>query len=90
MFFAETGLLGLVAFFWLMVVFFKESIECIRMRSNKFVQGVGIGVCASFVAITLHMNFDMFKTDVAINSIFILCALCSAGKKIIEKDQVTN
>jgi len=62
---AESGLLGLIAFFWLMISLFKGVRKTTRVTSkDSFAQGLSIGFTASLAGIMAHA--------IATNSILII------------------
>jgi O-antigen ligase len=79
--FAETGLVGLIAFLWFMLACFRESRECVRKQS-ELSQMVGVSVGAGFIAMAAHMMVDMYSSPLCLSLIFVFCGLCSAAKKV--------
>jgi O-antigen ligase len=80
--FAETGLVGILAFLWFMLTCFRESLDCVRRRSNDMAQMVGISAGAGFIAMAIHMMVDMYASPLCLSLLFVFCSLCSAVKKI--------
>ena len=81
--FAECGILGLISFLWLMLAFMRESWECSKNKDNEFVQIIGMGITAGFLAFIVHGLSDFYiASHLGLSSIYLLCAVCSAGKKV--------
>ena len=80
--FAETGLVGILAFLWLMLTCFRESLDCTRRRSSELAQTVGLSAGAGFMAMSIHMMVDMYASPLCLSLLFVFCSLCSAVKKI--------
>ncbi len=80
--FAETGLVGMLAFLWLILTCFRESLDCTRRRSSELAQTVGLSAGAGFMAMSIHMMVDMYASPLCLSLLFVFCSLCSAVKKI--------
>lgn len=80
--FAETGLVGIIAFLWFMLACFRESLDCVRRRGSELAQMVGISVGAGFIAMAIHMMVDMYASPLCLSLLFVFCSLCAAVKKI--------
>lgn len=68
-FWSETGLLGLLAFAWLVVLFFRATIPPLKLRGGRgSYEPITIAVIASMVALLAHGLVDVpyFKNDLAL------------------------
>ena len=81
--FAEAGLAGLLAYLWLLASLFREAVDCRRSGSDQC-RLVGAGVILGLVAMVTHMLVDIYVSEIAIASLFVLGALCSASIKVRE------
>jgi len=50
----ETGILGLIAFFYLLYSIFKLSLQYLKEVKTPYYQGLGIGFLAGFVGLIVH------------------------------------
>jgi len=80
--FAETGVLGLVAFLWLMYTVFQEALACIQNKDSRLVHSLGTALLLSLLAVSVHMLVDTYCTDMSLGSFLILCSLCSAARDL--------
>jgi len=55
---AETGVLGLGAFIWLIFVIFKESFRVLRIIKDPFLDSVLLGMTAGMAGFMTHSFFD--------------------------------
>jgi len=51
---AETGILGLIAFFYLLYCIFKIAFQYLKEVNTSYYQGLGIGFIAGFVGLVVH------------------------------------
>lgn len=74
-FWSELGVFGLVAFFWLIIVFIRQAVVS---------QGLKLGLLAAILYILIHGIFDVpyFKNDLS-TQFFILLALTGFSKTSI-------
>ncbi len=79
--FAETGLVGIIAFLWFLFACFRESWECSHGRS-ELSRIIGISAGAGFLAMAAHMMVDMYSSPLCIGLLFVFCSLCAAAKKV--------
>ncbi|OPY67929.1 MAG: O-Antigen ligase [Syntrophorhabdaceae bacterium PtaU1.Bin034] len=79
--FAETGIIGLVAFLWLFRSFFRESYLSSRL-DNQLSQVIGLSTALAFLSMAVHMMFDIYSSPLALSMMFIFCGLCSAAIKV--------
>ena len=79
---AETGAVGLLCYLWFLYAVFKMGVMCIRRKDNNFVHYVGLGGLFGFVSILLHMNVDIFTSRLQIGSLYLVCALFTAGLRL--------
>ncbi len=80
--FAETGIVGMIAFLWLLSACFRESLECARSGTSELARMIGVSVGAGFIAMAAHMMVDMYSSPLCLSLIFVFCSLCSAAKKV--------
>lgn len=80
--FAETGIVGILAFLWLLIACFKESWACAKSGTGEFSQMIGLSVTAAFIGMLTHMMVDMFASPMCLSLLFVFCSLCSASMKV--------
>ena len=83
--FAETGILGLCSFLWLLIVMFRSAAQCLGRKTDSLVHYIGVGGILGLAASVAHMTVDMFNSKPLIGSLFILAAIFSAGNRLAEK-----
>lgn len=59
---AETGILGLISFLWLLVVSFAKLLKLIRSK-DPFISILAIGLLGSFIVLSIHMNFESYAGE---------------------------
>ncbi|MFH0810076.1 MAG: O-antigen ligase family protein [Pseudomonadota bacterium] len=79
--FAEAGLLGLLAFLWLMGSFYFQAARLSRAE-EPFLAALGLGGMAALVAVATHMFVDMFTGSILLDLLFLLGALMVAGNRL--------
>ncbi len=84
--FAETGILGLASFLWLLVSFYRESFRCYRQNKNNIIRYLGLGIGLGFISSSIHMMVDMFNSPLLFTNLFILGSLVTASNNITEKN----
>lgn len=80
--FAETGVVGMVAFLWFLIACFRESFECVRSRTNELTRAIGLSAGAGFAAMATHMMVDMYSSPLCFGLLFVFCSLCAAARKV--------
>ena len=80
--FAETGLLGLLSFLWLIMSMFRESMQCVKQHGNRLIFYAGIGILFGFLASAIHMMVDIFNSPILLGSLFVLCGICTAANNL--------
>jgi len=80
-FWSETGLLGLVAFAWIMVTGFVQSWRGWRRQESRW-RPIELGVFLALVAVVVHGLVDVpyFKNDLALE-FWVLLGLALAGNR---------
>jgi len=83
-FWVETGLLGLVAFAWLLVVVFRISWQGWKQSDSDW-RPIFLGVLLAMVAIVVHGLVDVpyFKNDLSL-LFWALAGLAAAGQKTLK------
>lgn len=79
--FAETGIVGMIAFLWFLVACFRESLECARSRSD-LTRMIGLSAGAGFIAMATHMMVDMYSSPLCYGLLAVLCSLCAAARRV--------
>jgi len=51
---AETGLLGIVAFFWLIYSLLSTALKTYRSTTDRFYKGLSLGFIAGLIALLTH------------------------------------
>jgi O-antigen ligase len=73
---AETGILGMALFAWLLWKCWSLGYEAYRRARRAFDRSLGIGLCGATVALAINCAFgDRFFNVVVASSFWILCAL---------------
>lgn len=73
---AETGVIGLALFVWLMWKAWRLGFEAMRRARAAFDRALGIGLCGAVVTLAVNCAFgDRFFNVVIASSFWILCAL---------------
>jgi len=85
--FAETGVVGFLAFMWLMVSFFKEASPCINQEQNRYIYQLGLGIRYGILAAALHMMVDIYVSHLLLANLFVLASLLTGARKIISKNK---
>jgi hypothetical protein len=80
--FAETGLVGVAAFLWLLVTCFRESLKCARNGTSELARTIGLSAGAGFTAMAIHMMVDMYSSPLCLGLLFVFAGLCTAAMKI--------
>lgn len=91
--FAETGVVGLFCFLWLLCAIFKLGLMCIRRKDNNFVHYIGLGGIVGFISSLLHMNVDLYTSRLQIGSLYLICAILTAGLRLpraVEKEEAVE
>lgn len=83
--FSETGVIGFLAFIWLMMSIYKESLPCIRQRRNMNLFFIGQGLRASIVAVALHMLVEPYFSYIQWSNLLILASLSTAARRLVEE-----
>jgi putative inorganic carbon (HCO3(-)) transporter len=84
----EMGLLGLLAFVWLMVKFFKTGLSLAKsLRTTDYGLPMAVGLMAAMVALLVHGFFDTpyFKNDLAV-VFWTFVGLLVVLPRVAEKD----
>lgn len=85
---AETGLIGLGLFAWLMWKVWALGLKAARRARDAFDRALGIGLCGAVVTMAVNCAFgDRFFNVVVASSFWILCAL--AERAISESGERT-
>ncbi len=79
--FAETGVIGLAAFLWLLGALFREANRLSR-AGDPFLAALGLGGMAALVAVATHMFVDMYTGSILLDHLFLLAALMAAGNRL--------
>ena len=87
--FAETGLVGILAFLWFLFACFRESWECSNAKS-ELSRIVGISAGAGFLAMAAHMMVDMYSSPLCFGLLFVFCSLCAAARKVQTKAETSQ
>ena len=88
---AETGLIGLGMFIWIIIMLFKSTIKFlkkikVKSEEDRFYQAVGLGLLGGVTACLIHSFVDNNLYVVLLATFFwVLMGLLSAEKKIYEK-----
>lgn len=84
LFFSETGLIGFIAFIWLMMSIYKESMLCIKQKKNMNLFFIGQGLRASIIAVALHMLVEPYFSYIQWSNLLILASLSTAARRLVE------
>jgi len=79
---AETGVIGLSCFLWLIYCIFKIGLQCVRHQHNRLIQFTGIGGVVGCIALLVHMQVDLYTSRVQWGSIYLMCAVFTAGGRL--------
>lgn len=82
--FAETGLIGGLAFLVILIIIFLKSWSAIRLSQDEFLKKTMIGLLAAFVAVFIQYNF--FSTLYIIH-IWVLIGLMVGVRNLILKNE---
>ncbi len=84
-FWVEIGLVGLVAFVWLLISFFRKIKKAIKIKMDR---AILFGVLAGMVVLLIHGFIDVpyFKNDLAI-LFFVLLGLFAVGYELIDRSK---
>jgi len=65
---AETGILGLGAFMWVIIALFKKSLKIIKISKDYIYRNVSIGLLGGLLAYLVHSAFDtnLYSLDIGI------------------------
>jgi O-antigen ligase len=80
--FAETGVVGLLCFLWLLYSIFKIGLMCIRRKDNNLVHYIGLGGIIGYISSLLHMHVDLYTSRLQIGSLYLICAIFTAGLRL--------
>lgn len=82
-FWMEIGLLGMIAFIWMFISFFSQSINIIKKRKSFII----IGVTCALVTILVHGLLDVpyFKNDLAL-LFWVIIGVFIISKKLLEEN----
>ena len=83
--FAETGIIGLAGFLWIIICMFKESSSCIRQNRSNVIKYMAFGIRLGLIASVIHMNVNMFNSRLQLGLLFMLGGLLTAGNKLIRR-----
>jgi putative inorganic carbon (hco3(-)) transporter len=71
---AETGIFGLISFLWLLWVSFAKLPRLIRSK-DPFISILGMGLVGSFIAISIHMNFESYSGGNIVLQFWLIIAM---------------
>lgn len=71
---AETGILGLLAFLWFLMSVFREGFRCLR-ASRPFFSPLALGIVAALSGYATHMLFDVFEARTLVLLLWTLAGL---------------
>jgi putative inorganic carbon (HCO3(-)) transporter len=74
---AETGILGLVAFLWIMVAAIRRGWAAVRAH-DRVLSPLALGLTTGIVANMIHMTVDIFHSRTQIQMLWIVMALMLA------------
>ena len=65
---AETGILGLCAFMWIIITLFKKSLKIIKISKDYIYRNISIGLLGGLLAYLVHSAFDtnLYNLDIGI------------------------
>lgn len=87
--FAESGVVGIIAFLWLLFSFFKEASPCTKQKQNSYIYQLGLGIQLGFVAAAIHMMVDIYNSYLLLSNLFVLASVLTASKKVIKNNAPT-
>lgn len=83
---AETGVLGLAVFAWLMWRAWSLGVKAMRRARDAFDRALGVGLCGAVVTLGVNCAFgDRFFNVVIASSFWVLCAL--AERAVMESGE---
>jgi len=89
---AETGLLGLGAFLWIIIIVFRASLANIKKINNKFCNAILIGLLAGLFAFLAHSFVDTNFYSVQFRFLlwFVIGLIVALQRIAIEKTEGSN
>jgi len=79
--FAETGILGLSAFLWMMWAFYRQA-ALLSRADDPFLAALGLGGMAALVGVATHMFVDMYTGSILLDLLFLLAAVSVSGNRL--------
>ncbi|MEW6558490.1 MAG: O-antigen ligase family protein, partial [Elusimicrobiota bacterium] len=87
----ETGVLGLVAFFWMLIVIWKETKKLYITGRNEFEYSISLGFLIAFVAIFCHsLTVNTFIIIRIMEPFWLLTGIIMVARKIQMSQGVTK
>jgi putative inorganic carbon (HCO3(-)) transporter len=77
LFWAETGIGGLIAFVWLLIAIVRQGCACWRLRDPLFAP-LALGCAAAVMGFMVQMNFDPFRSGSAVDLVWLFGGLVTA------------
>lgn len=74
---AETGILGLIAFIWFLVTTINRGWQVWRLK-DRFLSPLALSFSLAIIAWMVHMNFDLFHNRPQVQSMLLVAGMITA------------
>ena len=82
---AETGIVGLVSFLWLLLVSLSKLFKLVHAK-DPFFSSLAIGLLGSFITIIIHMNFESYAGGNIVLQFWLIIAMIAGLGRVQEQN----
>lgn len=87
----ETGLIGLLAFLWLLWTIFKNTLYIHKQTEDRLYKGLSLGLLAGFIGLIIHaLTANTFIIIRIMESFWFLTAIVMRSPELEEEEKVEN
>jgi putative inorganic carbon (hco3(-)) transporter len=87
---AETGIIGFIAFLWLLLQCFHAALQCERIKNNIFFSSIGSGTKYALIAMAIHMLVEPYGSYQFLANFLYFPVVCMACLRIHESEKLTS